>query len=112
YFFREADGFGEGNDDFVVMSDVVFREGSAFAVFEPFLAYLIAADVKVPDGFGNAFESGGLGLVDPDGVLRPGDFFDFWIAPVDEFGAGFVELVRFQEVERDEFAAEPGQCAE
>jgi hypothetical protein len=31
------------------MFDVVFGKSPAFAVFEPFLADLIAADVEVPD---------------------------------------------------------------
>ena len=41
---HEADGFGQGDDDFVVVDDVVRGEGPPFAVLEPFLADLVAAD--------------------------------------------------------------------
>ena len=58
---HEADGFGEGHDDFVVVGDIVVGEGAAFAVFEPFLADLVAADVEVPDGFGDSAETAGAG---------------------------------------------------
>ena len=85
---HEANGFGEGDDDSVVVGDVVFGEGAAFAVFEPFFADLVAADVEIPNRFGDAFESGGLGFVDPDGVFRPSDFFDLGMATADELGYG------------------------
>ena len=84
---HEADGFGEGDDDLVVVGDVFVGQGAAFAVLEPFLADLIAADVEVPDGFGHALETAaarGLGHVfllgrgiDPDGVVRPANAGDF-----------------------------------
>ena len=38
---HEADGFGEGDDDFTVVGHVFGGEGAAFAVFEPFLAELV-----------------------------------------------------------------------
>ena len=47
YFGHQTDGFGKGNDDAVVVGDVVLGEGPAFAVFEPFLADLVAVDVEV-----------------------------------------------------------------
>lgn len=67
---HEADGFGQGDDDFLVMGDVILRERAAFAVFEPFLADLVAADVEVPDGFRHAAKAGALRFVDPDGVAQ------------------------------------------
>ena len=50
------------------MGGVGLAEGAAFAVFEPFLADLVATDVEVPDGFRHAFEAGSLILVNPDGL--------------------------------------------
>src|SRR3990167_3032902 len=44
---HESDGFRKSDNDFVVVGDVVLCERAAFAVFEPFLADLIAADVEV-----------------------------------------------------------------
>lgn len=62
---HQPDGFGEGDNEFLVVGDVVFREGAAFAVFEPFLADLVAADVEVPHVLAHALEAGGLRLVHP-----------------------------------------------
>lgn len=65
-FAHEADGFVEGDDDAVVVADVFVGEDAAgagvlaalaLAVAEPLLADLVAADVKVPDGFGHAVEA-------------------------------------------------------
>ena len=92
-FLHEADGFVEGDDDAVVVGEVVGGEGPALAVFEPFLADLVAADVEVPDLFGDAVEADGaghgivgaaraalglLGLdrVQPDRVVRPAHLLD------------------------------------
>src|SRR6266581_2360639 len=78
---HEADGFGEGDDDFLVVGEVVLRELPSFAVFEPFLADLVAADVEVPHVLAHASEAGGLRLVQPNGVFGPPDFFDLHFAP-------------------------------
>ena len=40
----------------LVVEDVVEREGAGGAVFEPLLGGLVAADVEVPGGGGNAVE--------------------------------------------------------
>lgn len=69
---HDADGFAEGNDDALIVGDVVSGQGATLAVFEPFFADLIAADVEVPDVFRNPFKA--LGSVDPDGVVLPGGF--------------------------------------
>ena len=53
---HEADGFGQGDDDFVVVGDVVRGEDPPFAVLEPFLADLVAADVKVPYLLGDRYQ--------------------------------------------------------
>ena len=37
-FGHEADGFGEGDDEFVVVGDVAARERASLAVLEPLLA--------------------------------------------------------------------------
>ncbi len=67
--FHEAVGFGEGDDDFLVVENVVEAEGASIAVFEPFLGGLIAADIKLPSDERNVFEI--LRVVDPD---APGGF--------------------------------------
>ena len=46
---HDADGFGEGDDDFLVMINVVGGEFAAFAILEPLFADLIAADVEIPE---------------------------------------------------------------
>lgn len=46
------------------MADVIAGEGAAFAVFEPFVADLVAPDFEIPDGFGDGAKI--LRLVDPD----------------------------------------------
>jgi hypothetical protein len=51
-FAHQADGFGEGDDDLLVVVNVVGREFAAFAILEPFFADLIAADMKFPDFLG------------------------------------------------------------
>lgn len=45
---HQALGLGEGIDDMVVMENIVEGERTSFAVFEPLLGGLIAADVGVP----------------------------------------------------------------
>ena len=68
---HQPDGLGQGDDYLLVVSDVLVAEGAALAVLEPLVADLVAADVKVPDGFRNTDETGRLVLVNPNGVLRP-----------------------------------------
>ena len=43
-FGHEADGLVQGDDDAVVVGDVVTAQAAAFAVLEPFDADLVAAD--------------------------------------------------------------------
>ena len=69
---HEADGFGEGNDDLVVVGDVVVGEGAAFAVLEPFLTDLIPSNVEGRDRLGHALKSGALGFVNPDRLVGIG----------------------------------------
>ena len=49
-----ADGFGEGDDDSVIVGDVARGNDPPFAVLEPFLADLTAADREASDILGNA----------------------------------------------------------
>jgi len=106
---HEADGFGEGDDDLLVVDDVVFRERAALAVFQPFLADLVAADMKIPHILAHAMEARGLRLVQPDGVPRPSDLLDLGIPAAKEFGNGLGELWRFQRLNSCEFSAKVGQ---
>ena len=72
---HDADGFGKGDDNSVVVGDVVFCQDPTeatllrAAVFEPLFADLIAADVEVPDFSGDGCEAARLRLVDPDGLV-------------------------------------------
>lgn len=63
-FGHDADGFGEGHDDFLVMVSVVVGEVAAFAVLEPLFADVVAADVKFPYVLRNTFEV--LRIIDSD----------------------------------------------
>src|SRR5580700_5598823 len=76
---HEADCLGKGDDNLVVVGDVVLREPAALAVLEPFLADRVAADVELPHRLGHAREPATLALVDPDGLDRPGDFLNLRI---------------------------------
>lgn len=51
------------------MEDVVELEGAVFAVFEPFLGGLVAADIEVPGDEGDVGEV--LGFVDVDVADHP-----------------------------------------
>ena len=127
-FGHEADGFGQDDDDLVVMGNVLVREdasGLAFlraAVLEPFFADLIAADVEIPDVFGDRMEAAGAGLefgfaafaVDPDGAALvgcPADFADSAVV-ADERSLGRVQSRRFQKMQGDEFPSEADGFAE
>ena len=68
---HKADGFGERHDNLLVMLPVLGGQGTAFAIFQPFLADLVAANVEIPDLLAHAPETDGLGFVQPDGVLGP-----------------------------------------
>src|SRR6202008_5004870 len=65
---HKADGFVQGNDDLLVEGDVILRERAAFAIFEPFLANLITADVKSPNCLRNASKATRLRLVYPRSI--------------------------------------------
>ena len=46
---HDLDGFTQNRNNILIMNEVVKAEFSSFAVFEPFLTDLIAADVEVPN---------------------------------------------------------------
>src|SRR5687768_8607311 len=83
---HQADRLGDGDDDLLIMGDVVIRQGTALPILEPFIAHLVAANVKVPHGFGDAEKTDRAwirvptllrrGGIDPDGVVRPSDPLD------------------------------------
>jgi len=77
------------------MFNITLGQLPAFAILQPLLADLVATDVEVPHVLPHAFKASGLRLVDPDGVLRPGDFFNLRILAADELGVGLGELGRF-----------------
>ncbi|HWG57579.1 MAG TPA: hypothetical protein VN661_00880, partial [Candidatus Acidoferrales bacterium] len=63
-FAHDADGFREGDDDFLVVVNVAGGKLAAFAVLEPFFADLIAADLESPDVFRDSFKELGCIYVD------------------------------------------------
>lgn len=87
-FFHNADGFGDGDDDFLVVVNVVRREFPFFAVLEPFFADLIAANVEFPNFLGDTFKK--LPAVDVDAARFDSDFrVGLGVAhPFDEVVAG------------------------
>jgi hypothetical protein len=70
---HQADGVSQGDDDLLVMGNVVVGEYAALAILEPLLVDLVPADVEVPDGFRHTVEPdgsrrGGLALLGRGGV--------------------------------------------
>lgn len=94
YFCHNANRFAQGDDDLLVVGDVVFRERAAFAVFEPFITDLVSANVKVPHGLRHASKPSGLRLVEPHGVVGIGYFLDLG------FGRARVPIFEFVENRR------------
>src|SRR5690242_16164292 len=93
------------------MENVMLGQRAAFAVLEPLLAYLVAANVEVPHGLGHAAEpdcAGHAGLVfhgcsciQPDSVVRPADMLDHWLLgrrPDTATSDTMVELCRLHQV--------------
>ena len=52
-----VDGLTEGDDDLLVVADILVRERAALAVLEPLVADLVAADLEVPDLLWHALET-------------------------------------------------------
>ena len=82
-FGHQADSFVQGNDNAMVVLNVVLREGTAFAVFKPFLADLVTADVEVPDALWYAIEEALRGI-DPHSVAFVTDFDDLIVTLANE----------------------------
>lgn len=64
-FAHKTNGFGEGEDDLLIVGEVIFREGAALSVLQPFLADLVTADVEVPYLIAYSLEPSRLCLVNP-----------------------------------------------
>ena len=67
YGLHFTDGFVKGHDDLLIMPGVFVGQFAALAVFEPFFADLVAADVEMPDLRRHASEV--LRRVDPDTLV-------------------------------------------
>ena len=76
--FHNSIGFEQDFDDALVVDEVGVGELASFAVFEPFLGGLVAADVEVPGEFGHVAKV--LGFVDPNLAVGVADPFDRAIA--------------------------------
>lgn len=98
---HDLDGFTQDGNDVLIMNEVVKAEFASFAIFEPFLTNLIAADVEVPNVVGNVGEI--LLVVDPDLLLGfvVFDLFDK-VGAIDGIVANFGSCF-FHQVELYEF---------
>lgn len=56
-FLHQVVGFHKDSDNFAVVFDIIVCECAVFAVFEPLLRGLIAADIEVPRQLGNILET-------------------------------------------------------
>ena len=93
------------------MGDVFLVQTAAFAVFQPFFADLIAADMEVPHCFRHLFEA--LVGVDPHRAVFVGRFFgDAVVALACKLGDEFVDFGGFEQVQGYQFAAEFGEGTE
>lgn len=82
--FHDPIGFEQDLDDALVVDEVGVGELATFAVLEPFLSRLVAADEEVPGEFGHVAEV--LGFVDPDLAVGVSDLFDQAISRHGESG--------------------------
>ena len=57
-----ANGLVQGDDDLLVVGDVLGRERASLPVLEPLVADLVAADVEIPDFLGYAHEADSAAL--------------------------------------------------
>lgn len=104
----------KGDDDFLVMGELIVSKLATLPVFEPFCADLVTADVKVPDLSGNAFEV--LIFADVNTLLG---FYIPGIALIDQVAARnritgneLGELRQFKQVQADELATEYREAPE
>jgi hypothetical protein len=51
YFFHNPGCFVKSNNGLLVMQNIIYRQLSAFAIFQPLLGRLITADIKRPGDF-------------------------------------------------------------
>ncbi len=100
---HDLDGFAQDGNDVLIMNEIVKAEFASFAVFEPFLTNLIAADVEVPNVVGDVGEI--LLVVNPDLLLGfvVFDLFDK-VSAIDGIVANFCACF-FHQVEFYEFVA-------
>ena len=84
--FHQPIRFKQDGDDFAIVRNVIKGKCASFAVFEPLLGRLVAADVEIPSRFWNILKT--LLLVYPHAAT-----FVFW--PVNYVAARSVELGMF-----------------
>lgn len=100
---HQADGLVEGDDDALVVADVLARERATFTVFEPLVADLVAADLEVPHRLGDAAEV--LGRVDPHPAVFVARLHDDIIAADGVGGDEVFDQRAFEQVQVDQFFA-------
>ena len=109
---HDADGLAEGDDDFLVVGNIVVGKYPSWIAFlwppvlEPLLADLVAADIEVPYLLRHAPKATRFCLVDPHNLLGVGDLFDLEVAGADEGSDLVAELGRLHKVESDEFPSQ------
>ncbi len=108
--FHYAVGFEQDFDGALVVDEVGIAELAAFAIFEPFLGGLVAANVEVPGEFGHIAEV--LGFVDPYFAVGVADLFDPAIARNGKSGLVFIHDGGAHQVEFAQFTPEGHQAVE
>ena len=106
--FHDSVGFEQDFDDALVVDKVGVRKLATFAVFEPFLGGLVAADVEVPGEFRHVAKV--LGFVDPDFAIGVADLFDRAIAGHRKSGLVIIHDGGAHQVEFAQFAPEGHQA--
>jgi len=92
------------------VDEVSVGELATFAVFEPLLSGLVAANIEVPGEFGHIAEV--LGFVDPDFTIVVGDLFDKAIARNGKSGLVIIHDGGAHQVEFAQFTPEGHQAVE
>ena len=108
--FHDPIGFEQDFDDALVVDEVGVGELAAFAVFEPLLGGLVAADVEVPGEFGHVAKV--LGFVDPNLAVGVADLFDQAIARNGKGGLVIIHDGGAHQVEFAQFTPDGHQAVE
>ena len=85
-----------GDDDLVIVGEVVLREQTAFSAPKPLLADWITANTEIPYSLRHTFETFGFFLINPHSLIGIGYPLNLWIPATNELGDIFIKSRRFQ----------------